>query len=77
METWIEVITSLGFPIFACLVMGYFIKQQIDQYRSDIKDLQREHKEEITKVTEALNNNTIALQKLVDKIDDNKEGEEK
>ena len=76
METWIQVITSLGFPIFACLAMGYFIKQQIDQYRSDIKDLQKEHKEEITKVTEALNNNTIALQKLVDKID-NKEGEEK
>lgn len=76
METWVQVITSLGFPIFACLAMGYFIKQQIDQYRSDIKDLQKEHKEEITKVTEALNNNTIALQKLVDKID-NKEGEEK
>ena len=76
METWVQVITSLGFPIFACLAMGYFIKQQIDQYRSDIKDLQKEHREEIAKVTEALNNNTIALQKLVDKID-NKEGEEK
>lgn len=70
METWVQIITSVGFPIFACLAMGYFIKNQIDSYRSDIKDLQREHKEEITKVTEALNNNTMALQKLVDKLDE-------
>lgn len=69
MDTWIQVITAVGFPIFACLAMGYFIKNQIDSYRSDIKELQNDHKQEISKVTEALNNNTIALQKLVDKIE--------
>jgi hypothetical protein len=69
METWIQVITAVGFPIFACLAMGYFIKNQIDSYRADIKELQNDHKQEISKVTEALNNNTIALQKLVDKIE--------
>lgn len=69
METWIQVITAVGFPIFACLAMGYFIKNQIDSYRADIKELQNDHKQEIGKVTEALNNNTIALQKLVDKIE--------
>lgn len=69
METWLQVITSVGFPIFACLCMGYFIKTQIDSYRQDIKELQKEHKEEIGKVTEALNNNTIALQRLVDNLE--------
>jgi len=69
MDTWIQVITAVGFPIFACLAMGYFIKNQIDSYRADIKELQNDHKQEISKVTEALNNNTIALQKLVDKIE--------
>lgn len=69
METWVQIITSVGFPIFACLAMGYFIRSQIDSYRNDIKELQKEHKEEITKVTDALNNNTLALQKLVDKLD--------
>ena len=73
METWIQIITSVGFPIFACLAMGYFIKSQIDSYREDIKELQREHKEEISKVTDALNNNTIALQKLVDKLEEKKD----
>lgn len=69
MDTWIQVITAVGFPIFACLAMGYFIKNQIDSYRADLKELQNDHKQEIGKVTEALNNNTIALQKLVDKIE--------
>lgn len=73
METWVQIITSVGFPIFACLAMGYFIKSQIDSYREDIKELQREHKEEISKVTDALNNNTIALQKLVDKLEEKKD----
>lgn len=70
METWVQIITSVGFPIFACLAMGYFIKSQNESYRNDIKEIQREHREEISNVTEALNNNTMALQKLVDKLDE-------
>lgn len=70
MDTWIQVITSVGFPIFACLAMGYYIKHTIDCYREDIKEMQKDHKEEIGKVTEALNNNTQALQHLVDSMED-------
>jgi len=65
----VAAITTLGFPIVACLGLGWYVKYQTDAYRSEVKDMQREHKEEIAKVTEALNNNTLALQKLVDKID--------
>ncbi len=72
MDTWVQVITSVGFPIFACLAMGYYIKHTIDCYREDIKELQKEHKDEISKVTEALNNNTQALQHLVDSMEDMK-----
>lgn len=70
MDTWVQVITSVGFPIFACLAMGYYIKHTIDCYREDIKELQKEHKEEIGRVTEALNNNTQALQHLVDSMEE-------
>ena len=70
MDTWVQIITSVGFPIFACLAMGYYVFRQIDNYRNDIKELQQEHKEEISKMTEALNNNTMALQRLVDKLEE-------
>lgn len=72
METWVQVITSVGFPIFACLAMGYYIKHTIDCYREDIKELQKDHKDEISKVTEAINNNTQALQHLIDSMEDMK-----
>lgn len=69
MDAWVSLITSVGFPIVACMALGFYVFKQIENYRNDIKDIQKEHKEEISKMTEALNNNTIAIQKLVDKID--------
>ena len=69
MNEWATLISSIGFPIVACLGLGFYVKYQTDKYDASIKDIQKEHKEEVTKMTEALNNNTLALQKLVDKID--------
>jgi len=66
---WMAIISSLGFPIGACVGMAIYVKTQTENYRSDVKDIQKEHKEEIAKVTEALNNNTLALQKLCDKLE--------
>ena len=68
-NTLITLIGSLGFPIVACVACGWYCKYQSDYYRAEVKEIQAEHKEEISKVTEALNNNTLALQKLVDKLD--------
>ena len=51
-------ISSLGFPIGMCLIMCYYINKINDA-----------HKEETDKFAEALNNNTLVLQKLCDKLD--------
>lgn len=63
-STIVSLISSLGFPIIACIYMARFVTKQLDSYRADIKELQDEHKAEIGKVTEALNNNTKALIEL-------------
>lgn len=57
-NTLMTLISSVGFPIVACIGCGWYINK---------KD--GEHKDEISKITEALNNNTIVIQKLVDKFD--------
>jgi hypothetical protein len=44
--------------------MAKYVEKQINNYRTDIKEMQTEHKEEIGKVTEALDNNTKALIEL-------------
>ncbi|MBO7733566.1 MAG: hypothetical protein J6S67_13460 [Methanobrevibacter sp.] len=66
---WVQLISSVGFPIVACLGMGWYVKYQTDNYRSEVKEMQKEHKEEIGKMSEALNNNTEALIKLTEKLD--------
>lgn len=57
-NTIITAIGSLGFPIVACILMGYIFIKFTDNYRADIKSM-----------TEIVNNNTIALNKLIDKLD--------
>lgn len=51
-------ISTLGFPVGMCLIMCYYINK--------INDV---HKEETDRFAEALNNNTVVLQKLCDKLD--------
>lgn len=53
----VSVISSVGFPITMALILLWYI------YDSNNK-----HKEEIDKMSAALNNNTIAITKLVDKL---------
>ena len=59
-------IQSVGVPVAFCIAMGYYVKHISDQHREDVNKLNAQHKEEMAEVTQALNNNTIALQKLTD-----------
>ena len=65
----ISMIGSLGFPIVACIFIAIFFSKTQDNYRADIKEMQTLHKQETDNMTEALNNNTMALQRLVDKME--------
>lgn len=69
-QIW-SAIGQYAFPIVACVVMGWYVKYIQDNYRKDIADISARHKEEMDKVTEALNNNTIAIQRLTDFIEKN------
>lgn len=53
----VSVISSVGFPITMALLLLWYI------YDSNNK-----HKEEIDRMSEALNNNTIAITKLLDAL---------
>ena len=55
----LQAITSVGFPIVMCIMLMYYIKE-----------MTAKGKEESDKFVEALNNNTLVLQKLCDKLDD-------
>lgn len=56
-QSVVTAISTVGFPAVVCVILLYINYKQNEQ-----------HKEELTKVTEALNNNTVALTKLSDTI---------
>lgn len=75
LEAITEIVKNLGFPIVICVACFWFIKYMYDKNREDLQDqrnrynimLEEEktsHKEEMLKMTEALNNNTVAITKL-------------
>lgn len=64
----VNIVTSVGFPIVACSAMGWYVKYISDRHSAEVQQLNEQHQEEMNQVTEALNNNTLALQKLCDKI---------
>lgn len=63
-------IGSFGFPIVACIAMGWYVKYQTDQNKAETAKMREEHSKEMEKVTTALNNNTIAIEKLCIKLGD-------
>ena len=65
----VTIITTVGFPIVACGGMAWYVKYITDRNREDIKEERDQHDQEMKKVTEALNNNTLAIQKLTDYIE--------
>lgn len=58
MNEVVTLITNVGFPIGLTLILLWYI------YDSNNK-----HKEEMDKMSEALNNNTLALTKLIERLE--------
>lgn len=69
-NTIITMVGSLGFPIVACIFMAIFFNKVNENYRSDIKELSSNHKEEMAKVTEAIANNNTLLERILDRLDE-------
>lgn len=56
-STLVQLVGSLGFPVAACCYLFYSLNKE-----------REDHKEEMNKITEALHNNTLVMQQLVDVI---------
>lgn len=52
-----NLISSVGFPIACCIACFWYINKTAEQ-----------HKAEIDKLSDAINNNTLVMQTLIEKI---------
>lgn len=64
-----EIISTVGFPIVCFIMCGYYVKYREDRNDEKIDKLNTLHDEESKQMISALNNNTLALQKLTDKLE--------
>ena len=64
---------SYAFPIVACIFMAIYVKDMSKSNREDTKALNEQHTKEMNtfkdEIKEALNNNTIALTRLCERMD--------
>ena len=65
-NTILQAVGTVGFPIVCAVAMAWYVKYVTDRNREDIEKLNTQHQQEMKEVTTALNNNTLALQKLSD-----------
>lgn len=54
----VTIITNLGFPIAVCVMLMWYIRELTSKHQTETKEF-----------TEALNKNTLVLQRLCDKLD--------
>lgn len=55
-----NIVGTLGFPIVMCLMFFKYIKQMTEQHKQEVKEL-----------AEAVKNNTLVMQQLIDKLEAN------
>lgn len=64
----VQIIGALGFPITACVYLFYSMQKERERNEAQREADRTEHKQEMEKMTEALHNNTLVIQKLVDTL---------
>ena len=62
----VQMVTTVGFPIAMCLILAWYVKTRDDAHTEQINRITELHKDEARTMTEALQNNTLTIQKLVD-----------
>lgn len=77
MTDLVQIVANYGLPAIMCAVMMYYVKYREDKnddrmdaqnirHKDEIEKLAETNKQSLADITQALNNNTLALQKLTD-----------
>ncbi len=65
-----SLVSSLGFPIVACIGLGWFCKYMIDQNNKNVERMFQMYDKANTENREAIKACTEAVNKLCDKLED-------
>lgn len=63
-QIFVQAVTQVGFPIVCCGAMMWYVKYTTDKNREEVDKLNEQHRQEMTDMTTAVNNNTVVLTRL-------------
>lgn len=69
-NTIIQAVSTIGFPVVMCIVVCFYVKYIIDKNGEQLHAITEKHREESKEMTTAINNNTLALTRLIEKLED-------
>ena len=61
-----QIVSTVGFPIAMCFILAWYVKTRDESHTEQINRITEQHKEESKLMTEAIQNNTLTIQKLID-----------
>ena len=64
-----QAIGTLGFPVVMCIIICFYLKSIIDKVMEQLSSITTVHREETSEMRKAIENNTIALNRLIEKIE--------
>lgn len=65
---WVDIITSIGFPIAAALAVGYYVVKLNENHREDIREITKSNNEKMDELTKAIQNNTIVMTRICERM---------
>lgn len=69
---WLTAIKDLGFNIVCLMAMAYYIYMTDEKNRKERIDESQRHQEETKSLQEAINNNTLVINKLLERMESEK-----
>lgn len=63
-----DIFSNMAFPAAACIAMGYYVKYITDKHFEERRELENKHEQAERTIKEAINNNTIVMAKICERM---------
>ena len=72
MEQWIQIISTYGVSIAAMIALACYIVKKDKQNQAVINEIMSEHKSEVNDLRKTIENNTLIVSKLYERLSNEK-----
>jgi hypothetical protein len=72
MEQWLQIISTYGVSIAAMIALAVYIVKKDKENQAAINEIMNEHKSEVNELRKTIENNTLIVTKLYERLSNEK-----